>query len=74
MICLSRPSRGDTCPVKIRTSTFFTRTKSVKLPAPTTDPVAVAAHARVVLNRFELFRPVRLLGVRGEAGDAAESH
>jgi DNA polymerase-4 len=50
--------------VKVRTSTFFTRTKSGKLPEPTTDPDTVAAHARVVLGRFELTRPVRLLGVR----------
>jgi DNA polymerase-4 len=50
--------------IKVRTSTFFTRTKSGKLPEPTTDPDAVAAHARVVLGRFELTRPVRLLGVR----------
>jgi DNA polymerase-4 len=50
--------------VKVRTSTFFTRTKSGKLPAPTTDSEAVAAHALTVLARFDLFRPVRLLGVR----------
>jgi DNA polymerase-4 len=50
--------------VKVRTATFFTRTRSGKLPAPTTDPDAVAAHASVVLHRFELDRPVRLLGVR----------
>jgi DNA polymerase-4 len=50
--------------VKVRTSTFFTRTKSGKLPQPTIDPDAVAAHARVVLARFDLVRPVRLLGVR----------
>ena len=50
--------------VKLRTSTFFTRTKIGKLPEPTTDPEAVAAHARVVLSRFELGRPLRLIGVR----------
>jgi DNA polymerase-4 len=50
--------------VKVRTATFFTRTKISKLPAPTTDPVEVARTARVVLDRFELTRPVRLLGVR----------
>jgi DNA polymerase-4 len=50
--------------VKLRTSTFFTRTKIGKLPEPTTDPEAVAAHARVVLARFELGRPLRLIGVR----------
>jgi DNA polymerase-4 len=50
--------------VKLRTSTFFTRTKIGKLPEATTDPDAVAAHARVVLARFELGRPLRLIGVR----------
>jgi DNA polymerase-4 len=50
--------------VKLRTSSFFTRTKIGKLPEPTTDPDAVAAHARVVLSRFELGRPLRLIGVR----------
>ena len=50
--------------VKVRTATFFTRTKISKLPAPTTDPAVVAAMAATVLARFELDRPVRLLGVR----------
>jgi DNA polymerase-4 len=50
--------------VKVRTSTFFTRTRSSKLPQPTTDPDAVAERALVVLDRFETGRPVRLLGVR----------
>jgi DNA polymerase-4 len=55
--------------VKVRTATFFTRTKISKLPEPTTDPDDVARMARVVLDRFELggpelTRPVRLLGVR----------
>jgi len=50
--------------VKVRTATFFTRTKISKLPEPTTDPATVAEMARVVLGRFELDRPVRLLGVR----------
>jgi DNA polymerase-4 len=50
--------------VKVRTSNFFTRTKISKLPAPTTDPNAVAVMAITVLGRFEELRPVRLLGVR----------
>ena len=50
--------------VKVRTATFFTRTKISKLPAPTTDPVVVAAMASTVLDRFAIDRPVRLLGVR----------
>ncbi len=50
--------------VKVRTATFFTRTKIHKLPRSTTDPGEVARAALVVLDRFELTRPVRLLGVR----------
>jgi DNA polymerase-4 len=50
--------------VKVRTASFFTRTKISKLPAPTTDPAEVARAARLVLGRFELARAVRLLGVR----------
>jgi DNA polymerase-4 len=50
--------------VKVRTSTFFTRTKISKLAEPTTDAGEVARMALVVLDRFELTRPIRLLGVR----------
>ena len=50
--------------VKLRTASFFTRTKISKLPAPTTDPAEVVRVARLVLDRFEEHRPVRLLGVR----------
>jgi DNA polymerase-4 len=50
--------------VKVRTATFFTRTKISKLEGVTTDPDVVVARARVVLGRFPLDRPVRLLGVR----------
>jgi DNA polymerase-4 len=50
--------------VKLRTASFFTRTKISKLQEPTTDPETVAGRARVVLGRFEEHRPVRLLGVR----------
>jgi DNA polymerase-4 len=50
--------------VKLRTASFFTRTKIRKLPEPTADPEVVAEAARVVLARFDLDRRVRLLGVR----------
>lgn len=50
--------------VKVRTATFWTRTKISKLPSPTTDLDAVAARAVEVLDRFGELRPVRLLGVR----------
>jgi DNA polymerase-4 len=50
--------------VKVRTSTFFTRTKISKLATPTIDSNDVAAMAMTVLARFGELRPVRLLGVR----------
>lgn len=57
--------------VKVRYSNFFTRTKISKLPASTTDTAVVAAAALAVLDRFELDRPVRLLGVRVELAPPA---
>jgi len=50
--------------VTVRTSTFFTRHKTAKLLAPTTDPAEIRRMALVVLDRFDVDRPVRLLGVR----------
>ncbi len=51
--------------VKVRTATFWTRTKIAKLPAgATTDPDVVATMAATVLERFGPLRPLRLLGVR----------
>jgi DNA polymerase-4 len=50
--------------VKVRTATFFTRTKIAKLEEPTADRDEVVRMAAVVLDRFELSRPIRLLGVR----------
>jgi DNA polymerase-4 len=51
--------------VKVRTATFWTRSKIAKLPdGPTTDPDVVAEAAGLVLERFGPLRPVRLLGVR----------
>ncbi len=52
--------------VKVRTSSFFTSTHGVKLPEPTADAAEIAAAAGRALERFELDRPVRLLGVRAE--------
>ena len=50
--------------VIVRTSTFFTQTKTGKLPASAAGPGPVVAKALEVLGRFEITRPVRLLGVR----------
>lgn len=52
--------------VTVRTSSFFTRTLATKLAGPTTDAAVVTEAALRVLERFELRRPVRLLGVRLE--------
>ena len=52
--------------VKVRFVPFFTRVRSHKLPAPTTDEDTVVAAALEVLDRFEVRSPVRLLGVRVE--------
>ncbi|MFW0795417.1 DNA polymerase IV [Gordonia sp. CPCC 205515] len=50
--------------VTVRTTTFFTRTKSRKLAAPTTTYDEIAPVVAALLDDFELDRPVRLLGVR----------
>jgi DNA polymerase-4 len=52
--------------VKVRYAPFFTQTRSVPLPEPTGDLVAIKVAARAALARFELGRPVRLLGVRAD--------
>jgi DNA polymerase IV len=52
--------------VKVRTSSFFTSTHGVKLAEPSADPAEIGAAARRALDRFELDRPVRLVGVRAE--------
>ena len=57
--------------VKVRTATFFTRTKISKLPAPTTDPDEVAAHgddrARPI-RRAPSGAPARRAGRPRDAG------
>lgn len=52
--------------VKVRFAPFFTSTHGVPLPEPTMDPDAIEAGALAALAKFELDRPVRLLGVRAE--------
>jgi DNA polymerase-4 len=52
--------------VKVRFAPFFTSTHGAALTEPTTDPGLVARGALDGLSRFELDRPVRLLGVRVE--------
>jgi len=52
--------------VKVRFAPFFTSTHGLPLPQPTMDPDAIEAGALAALAKFELDRPVRLLGVRAE--------
>ncbi|MDQ3456150.1 MAG: DNA polymerase IV [Actinomycetota bacterium] len=56
--------------VKLRTASFFTATRIRKLPEPTTSREPVERAALDLLDRFELDRPVRLLGVRVELAPA----
>ena len=52
--------------VKVRFAPFFTHTRSMTLPAPTADAALLEEAALAVLARFDLDRPIRLLGVRAE--------
>ncbi|TLW90641.1 DNA polymerase IV [Saccharomonospora piscinae] len=52
--------------VKVRFAPFVTHTRSVTLPAPTSDAAELTRAARRVFDRFTVDRPVRLLGVRAE--------
>jgi DNA polymerase IV len=53
--------------VKVRSSSFFTQTREAKLRGgPTTDLEVICRTALSVLEKFELKRPVRLLGVRAD--------
>ncbi|MGH2694406.1 MAG: DNA polymerase IV [Actinomycetota bacterium] len=50
--------------LKVRFAPFDTHSHSARLEAPTRDPQELKRAALRVLDRFELDRPVRLLGVR----------
>jgi len=52
--------------MKLRYAPFETRTRSLTLPAPTSDPAAIADAALELLARFDRSRAVRLVGVRAE--------
>jgi DNA polymerase-4 len=58
--------------VKVRFAPFFTSTHGMKLAETTTDPDRIAEAALEALDRFEMTRPVRLLGVRAEFADPEE--
>lgn len=50
--------------VTVRTATFWTRTKSHKLAEPTTNLAVLEREVLALLEKFEIDRPVRLLGPR----------
>lgn len=52
--------------IVVRYASFYTPTRVTTLAAPTQDPVDVARAAVGLLDRLDLRRPVRLLGVRAE--------
>ncbi|MCP2320388.1 DNA polymerase-4 [Nocardia amikacinitolerans] len=52
--------------VTVRTKTFYTSSKQAKLPEPTADVATITETALRIIDRFDLDRPVRLLGVRLE--------
>ncbi len=55
--------------IKVRFVPFFTTTRVHKLPQHTRDAEVVATTAVSLLDRLELGRPIRLLGVRVELAD-----
>jgi DNA polymerase IV len=57
--------------VKVRFAPFFTQTRSVTLTEPSSDAVVIERAALDALDRFDLGRPVRLLGVRADFAPAS---
>ena len=55
--------------VKVRYAPFFTRSRSMTLPGPTTDPEEFAAAVLVLAGKLDHDRAVRLIGVRAEMPD-----
>jgi DNA polymerase IV len=55
---------GDACRRNRSHSVILTQIKTGKLPEVTSDPDVVESGPRAVLARFDIQRPVRLLGVR----------
>ena len=56
--------------VKVRFAPFFTKQRGVKLAEATDDDSTIQAGIRAALEKFELGRPIRLLGVRAEFLDS----
>jgi DNA polymerase-4 len=64
--------RGRTIGIKIRLDDFSTHTRARTLPTAVNDPDRVSQVALELLREFSPPRPVRLLGVRIAAFEAAE--
>jgi len=58
--------------VKVRLRPFLTRSRSTPVRPPTAAAEAVEQAALDALRRFDLDRPVRLLGVRADFAAAAD--
>jgi DNA polymerase IV len=58
--------------VKVRFAPFFTSTHQLKLSEPTSDVDRIVEGTLAALGRFEMDRPVRLLGVRAEFADTGD--
>ena len=52
--------------MKLRYAPFETRSRSLTLPAPTSDVERLTEAALELLTRFDQTRAVRLVGVRAE--------
>ena len=59
--------------VIVRNTSFFTESHIRTLPAPTTAVGDVADAAVALLDKFELRRPTRLLGVRVDLAPIPDS-
>jgi DNA polymerase-4 len=57
--------------VKVRYVPFFTKSRSMTLPGPTTDPEEFAAAVQILAEKLDHERSVRLIGVRAEMADPA---
>jgi DNA polymerase-4 len=56
----------DRVVVRVRFASFDTHSHAARLPEPTLDGAAIESGAMAAVDRFDLDRPVRLVGVRAE--------
>ena len=65
--------RGRNIAIKVRLSDFTTVTRARTIAGATNDPAVVTSVALELLREYAPARPVRLLGVRVAAFEAAEA-